>query len=43
MITQIKLSVTKMSDEFYADYKFGDRDADQCAFSVMAMCLNVLI
>lgn len=28
---QIQISVTKMSDEFNADYKFSDRDADQCA------------
>ncbi|TMW59468.1 hypothetical protein Poli38472_004537 [Pythium oligandrum] len=28
----IKLSVTKMSDEFNADYKFSDRDADQLGF-----------
>ncbi|DAZ96598.1 TPA: hypothetical protein N0F65_000164, partial [Lagenidium giganteum] len=25
-----KLTVTKMSDEFNADHKFSDRDADQC-------------
>ncbi|KAJ0409513.1 hypothetical protein ATCC90586_009053 [Pythium insidiosum] len=28
----IKISVTKMSDEFNADYKFSDRDADQMGF-----------
>lgn len=28
---QIKLSLTKMSDEFNAECKFSDRDADQCA------------
>lgn len=28
----IKISVTKMSDEFNADYKFSDRDADQCMY-----------
>lgn len=28
----IKISVTKMSDELNADYKFSDRDADQIGF-----------
>ncbi|GMF43161.1 unnamed protein product [Phytophthora fragariaefolia] len=29
----ITMSVTKMSDELNADYKFSDRDADQCTFA----------
>ncbi|KAG7384859.1 WD repeat-containing protein 63 [Phytophthora pseudosyringae] len=30
LVTRITMSVTKMSDELNADYKFSDRDADQC-------------